>query len=110
MTLDEDDLRAVRFVLAEFTRRRRLSGHPIPSAVVRLHHRLASADGRETIAPQTHSKPEPDLLDTAEVAEMLGCSTRHVRRIASALDARQIAGRWLYPKPAVTQHIEGRKP
>ncbi|MGC5246429.1 helix-turn-helix domain-containing protein [Gordonia sp. DT219] len=109
MNLDDTDCAAARFVIAEFTRRRRLTGRPIPPAVARLHHRLTSVGGHEPPAPQPDSKSEqPELLDTAEVAELLGCSTRHVRRIAAALDAHQIGGRWLYPKPAVVQHLQGR--
>lgn len=106
MNLDDADCAAARFVIAEFTRRRRLTGHPIPPAVARLHHRLTSVGGHEPPVPQPDSK---QLLDTAEVAEMIGCSTRHVRRIAPALDAQRIGGRWVYPRTAVTQHLQGKR-
>lgn len=109
-TIDDRDLRAVRFVLAEFVRRRRLTGQPIPTVVARLHQHLTSVDGHEHAAAQPDSTPEPtELLDTGQVAELLGCTTRHVRRLAPALDAQQISGRWVYPKPAVTQHLQGNR-
>lgn len=109
-TIDDRDLRAIRFVLAEFVRRRRLTGQPIPAAVARLHQHITSAGGHEHVAAQAPSTPEqPDLLDTGQVAELLGCTTRHVRRIARALDAQRISGRWVYPRPAVTQHLQGKR-
>ncbi len=109
-TIDDRDLRTVCFVLAEFVRRRRLTGQPIPAAVARLHQHITSADGHEHVAAQPDSTPEqPELLDTQEVADTLGCSTRHVRRLAPALDAQQISGRWVYPKTAVTQHLQGKR-
>ncbi|UAK38560.1 helix-turn-helix domain-containing protein [Gordonia bronchialis] len=110
-TIDDRDLRAVRFVLAEFVRRRRLTGQPIPTVVARLHQHLAmSANGPEPVAAQSDSTPaQPELLDTGQVAELLGCTTRHVRRIAPALDAQRISGRWVYPRPAVTQHLQGKR-
>lgn len=104
MTLDKDDLRAARFVLAEFTRRRRLAGQPIPTAILRLHHHLVSVDGPEHRVARRESETAAVIIDSRQAAEIIGCSERHVRRIATDLDGRQIAGRWAFDHQAVTEY------
>jgi excisionase family DNA binding protein len=56
-----------------------------------------------TPEPTTHD----DYMNTAELAEMLGCSERHARRLADRLDARFDGRTKLVPRAAVLEHLEG---
>lgn len=51
---------------------------------------------------------DDELMTTAAVAELLRVTPRHVRRLASGLDARSVGGRLLFPRRAVIEHLEGR--
>ncbi len=108
VTLTDDQARAAQYAVAEFLRRRRISGQPTPPAVARLAQHLAmSAHGPQPVCAPTPLKPE--MCDTQEVAHILGCSTRHARRLAPTLEAQRIAGRWVYPRRNVTEYKEGQQ-
>lgn len=107
--LDDIDLRAARHVIAEYARRRRLAGQPIPSSVVRLHtHVLMSACGPEHVGAQEESTTV-EHVDSHQAADLLGCSERHVRRLAADLDGHRIAGRWVFDRSAVTDYAYAKE-
>jgi hypothetical protein len=45
-------------------------------------------------------------LSAREVAEVLGCTDRQVRRIANDLDGEFVDGRWIFPQAAVREYVE----
>ena len=51
---------------------------------------------------------QDELMDTKSVAQVLGIDPRSVRRIADRLDGRNVGNRWLYPRRAGIEHLEGR--
>lgn len=108
MNLDEHQVRAVRYCVGEVVRRRLLTGAPVPGWLRRLDHTLRmSAHGPETAAGQPESKSE--VVDSSEVAAILGCSTRHVRRLAADLDGQHVAGRWIFNRRNVIDYAEGKE-
>lgn len=66
-----------------------------------------SPNGTSSTTAQSESRND-DLIDTGTAAQILGCSTRYVRRIANSLDAQRICGRWLFRRDAVTEYATGR--
>ena len=105
MNLTEHQVRAARYCVAEVVRRRLLNGAPVPPWLRTLHQHLSSADGTECQVVQQQSEA---MIDTAEAAQILGCSTRYIRRIAADLDGQHIAGRWIFNRRNVTDYAEGR--
>ncbi|WP_449560316.1 helix-turn-helix domain-containing protein [Mycolicibacterium mageritense] len=92
--------------MAEVIRRRLLTGAPVPGWMRNLHHQLnASVDGPKTAVAQPQSNT---AIDTEEAASILGCSTRHVRRLAADLDGQRVAGRWIFHRHNVIEYAEGK--
>ena len=107
MNLTSQQAHAVRYCVAETIRRRLLTGAPVPAWMRSLHqHLTSSADGTEHEAPQQQSD---QAIDTAEAAQILGCSTRYIRKIATDLDGQQIAGRWIFHRHNVTEYAEAKR-
>ncbi|BBZ25421.1 helix-turn-helix domain-containing protein [Mycolicibacter hiberniae] len=82
---------------------------PLPNGFETLHVKLiSSVRGTKTCVPQPQWPPstEEELIDTAEAASILSCSTRWVRRIRDQLDGRDIGGRWLFPRRTVVMYVE----
>lgn len=96
MELTADDLRAISF-LVRHHRDRRL---PVPPQVAFLAQRVEaeircamSAYGHEP-----HIDTEKSVVGTKEAAQRLGCTERHVRRIAKQLGGQLISGCWVIPE------------
>lgn len=106
MYLTTDQARLSVYVIAEFIRRRQITGQPIPDRV-RALLRAMSAHGTPAHSPTPESEPD-DLIDTEQAAQILGCSTRRIRRIAADLDGEQIAGRWIFHRHAVTEYAQAK--
>lgn len=85
---------------------RAASSRPPSPALEHLASVLAPQCPRGDLSSRPGENDE--LMTTESVAEMLGVTTRQVRRLASRLDARNVGGRWLYPRSSVTEHLEGR--
>ncbi|QFS91522.1 hypothetical protein FIV07_12205 [Mycobacterium sp. THAF192] len=58
---------------------------------------------------QPESEPESlisDLVGTREAADMLGLSTRQVRRLATRLDAEKVGGRTVFRRSTLIEYAE----
>lgn len=107
MNLDNDQVRAAFYCVAEVTRQRLLIGAPIPQWLRNIHHAL-SPTGQETVAPQVDSESPDELIGTEQAAAILGLHPRTVRRIATDLDGQIVANRWCFTRTAVTEYAENR--
>ena len=84
--------------------RRKLWGHPIPPGMDALERRLQaamSADGHDSGGGAAELKQENTLIGAVEAATILGCSARHVRRIAADLDGQRVEGQWVFRRQDV---------
>lgn len=104
------DLRQAIQCAATEIRRYQAARLPLPERL-KQHwqhlHNLAdgSADGTESIAPQADS----ELIGTTEAAQILGCSARFIRRIATDLDGHRIEGQWIFNRKAVTDYAMAKQ-
>lgn len=111
MTLGPEDLRACRYVAAETIRTRQQLHIPIPNWLRGLDRNLdtelraMSAHGPESEAHE----PDSEMVGTAEAARILGCSTRHVRRLAADLDGQRTGRDWIFRRATVTEYATARK-
>jgi len=48
-------------------------------------------------------------ISTRDAAALLGCSERHVRRLAPMVGGELVGGRWLLDRQAVLEHIGGSR-
>ena len=98
MNLNADDLEVAYYVFARFINGRLAAAKPVPAAVRTLFKRieLMSVTGHESECDAEELGEE--LIGTAEVADILDCDPRHVRRLANDLDGRRINGRWVFTK------------
>ena len=101
MDVTDGQARLIHYVTAEFVRRRQLTGQPIPNQVRRL---LTEVSAHGTSVRESEPDSDVDLIDTAEAAQILHCSTRRIRRIAADLDGEQVAGRWIFHRVIVTEY------
>jgi len=69
-----------------------------------------SADGQADVREKADEEAGHRWVSTTEVAERLGCSTRHARRLAEQLGGVHRQGRWYVDDLALTEHEEGRQP
>lgn len=68
----------------------------------------SSATGTKHVVEQQES----ELIGTTEAAQILGCSTRYVRRIHATLDGNRIGNTWTFPREVVedyAQHLASRR-
>ncbi|WP_396836810.1 helix-turn-helix domain-containing protein [Mycobacterium sp. ITM-2016-00318] len=49
------------------------------------------------------------VVSAREAAHILGCTTRHVRRLAADLEGEEVGGRWLFSRSAVEAYAKGRR-
>jgi hypothetical protein len=82
------------------TAAQRWEQRPIPAPM--------SAGGHADIVSGDIAACSPEELTAAQVAELLGVSIRHARRLAASGMGRQVAGRWLLDRSAVLAHRERR--
>ncbi|MBY3989137.1 hypothetical protein HQO84_16710 [Rhodococcus fascians] len=105
MNLDPEQQALALYAVNTLVTQRLRSNNPLPPGMRRLHHDLevASPHGTETVEQQQQWNPE-DIIDTAEAAAILGCSTRWVRAIRSDLDGHMISGRWAFQRDHVIDY------
>lgn len=107
MNLTEDQRLAAVYALAEFLRRRRLTGQPIPRSVVLLHQQLSmSSAGHESDSSAEELNPE--MIGASEAAQILGCSRRHVTRLHADLDGHRCGNRYIYNRQTVLTYSEAK--
>ncbi|WP_141213961.1 helix-turn-helix domain-containing protein [Mycobacterium marinum] len=113
MRLSDDETEAALYCAMELIDRRRRAGVPVPSWMIRLAHRL---DLTSALSPRGHEidsgseSLESDLLvGSREAADILGLSTRQVRRLAPDLDGEAIGGRIVFKRSTVIEYAEGRR-
>jgi hypothetical protein len=106
--LSDDQAEAARYAVADLVARRRLAGRPVPAAVVALHRTLVAASGDGTEIGCRGEESGDDLIDAAAAAELLGCSSRWVRRIRADLGGRKVAGRWVFDRHTVVEYARAR--
>jgi len=109
----EDARQAVRAA----QRFRHLNGLPESAAFARLADTLTAAAAGHTdhpSGPEPHPEavtsttaPAADWLTVDQAARLLGCSTRHARRLAPQLGGRRSGGVWHLDPQAVNEHLEG---
>ena len=107
MDVTAEQARLLVYVIAEFIRRRQITGQLIPERVRSLL-RAVSAHGTDDTAPAQESEPV-DLIDTEQAAQILGCSSRRIRWIAADLDGEQIAGRWVFHRHNVIEYAQQKE-
>jgi hypothetical protein len=108
MHLDGGDLEVAYFVFSRYVNGRLAARKPLPAAVLPVFRRieLMSATGHESdVHP---GQLEEELIGTAEVAGILNCDPRTVRRLTNDLDGQRISGRWVFTKSVVQQYQEER--
>lgn len=106
MNLTDDQAAAVRYVVADTIRRRRLGGVPIPGWLRSLDVEMSSR-GLESTAAQSDSVQQP--ISSAQAAKLIGCTRRHVSRIANDLDGLLVAGRWMFDPATVAEYAAARR-
>jgi hypothetical protein len=108
VNLNADDLEVAYYVFSRFINGRLAAGKALPAAVRPLFTRieLMSVTGHESDSGAEQLVDE--LIGTMEVARILNCDPRQVRRLANDLDGRQVNGRWVFTKSVVEQYEESR--
>jgi hypothetical protein len=104
--LDEIDLRAAAFVTEHFVR----TAPVVPASVQHLGRALTTAI-MSAHGPHCHGDTphwNTQAIDTAEAAEILGTTPRHIRRIAHNLDGQHASGRWIFNRATVTRYAQER--
>lgn len=112
MSLDIEALRGARYCAGELIRYRRRNGQPIPEWLRRLDVRL-DAEIQDHMSATGHmcgnADPDSELVGSVEVAAILRCSTRHVRRLAADLDGRRAGREWIFDRATVMEYAAARK-
>lgn len=88
--------------------RRQRTGQPIPERVRSLLTYM-STSGHEIGSAAPPLSQNPNLIDAKQTAVILGCSSRHVRRLHTDLEGQLIAGRWLFNHDTVTEYATARR-
>lgn len=106
MNLTDEQTAVARYAVAEVIRRRRLTGQPLPPQLTALACALSSRGPEPDVA---QSDSEPERIGSAQAAKLIGCTRRHISRIATDLDGHQVAGRWTFNMAAVIEYAQARK-
>lgn len=112
MNFTPDETELLLYAVNDLIVRRTLGNRPLPHGFGALRDRLTSCvDATKSCAAQPQSPfSVGELIDTAEAAAILNCSTSWVRspRFRDQLAARDIGGRWLFPRQTVIELAERR--
>ena len=110
MTFSQRDLELLRYATRDLLTRRKLWGHPIPPGMDALERRLQaamSANGPELGGTAAELSPGT-LIGAVEAATILGCSARHVRRIAADLEGQHVEGQWVFRRQDVAAYADAK--
>lgn len=110
MNLTYEEVRLALYAVTDLIVSRNVGNRPVPAGSYRLRERLdASVRGSELEAAAAQSEnDDDDLIDTTEAAELLSCSTRRVRQIASDLDGQSLGGHWVFRRRIVVEYAQMR--
>lgn len=103
-------LRAIKFALSAWSRQHRLNGMGTPASYEELRlavdRALAVADPGP--ADVRNELPEQDswtdVIDSGSAAQILGCSERHTRRIATSLGGKRTRSGWIFDRTNVIEY------
>lgn len=98
--LDHIDLKTCRVGLLWIQRHRELYRQPADPAVDRAIEHLEEVLSVSARGPKDDAVEE-NWVTTKQAAERLGCSARHIRRIAERLCGRRDGRDWLIPEGAL---------
>lgn len=107
VTFTQRDLELLCYATRDLMTRRKLGGCPIPPGMAVLDQRLQgamSARGRELGRAPAQLKHEDILIGATEAATILGCTARHVRRIAADLEGQCVEGVWVFRRQNVVDY------
>lgn len=107
LLLTGESIALVRYAVRVAVAARHRNGYPIDPRLAELAAAVAEPGTSDIPEPEPAQHDPQQWIDIQETAQMLGCSHRQARRLAPQLDGRIHAGRWLIPRAAVTQHLEG---
>ena len=110
MTFTEHDLKLLCYATRDLLTRRKLGGRPIPPGMDALERRLRatmSVGGHESDSSAAELNRNA-LIGAVEAATLLGCSARHVRRIASDLEGQRVEGQWVFRRQDVAAYANAK--
>jgi hypothetical protein len=118
ITLTDQDIEAAYFLSAKEIRRCQLADTKPDPWVEDLFSRLdawmMSAPGPDMVGENNFScesgdggtampESQPGLLSARQLADRLGCTPRHIRRIADRFGGIKIDQRWMFPAQNTTR-------
>lgn len=106
LLLTGEHITVMRYAVRVAVAARHRNGYPVHRALAELAAAVAEPGTPDTEPEPVQHTPQ-EWIDIQEAATMLGISDRQARRLAPQLDGRIHAGRWLIPRRAVEQHLEG---
>ena len=68
---------------------------------------MMSANGHDLGGAPAELKQNA-LIGAVEAATLLGCSARHVRRIASDLEGQRVEGQWVFRRQDVAAYADAK--
>ena len=104
------DLELLCYATRDLLTRRKLGGRPIPPGMDALERRLQAAmsvGGHESDSSAAELNQNA-LIGAVEAATLLGCSARHVRRIASDLEGQRVEGQWVFRRQDVAAYANAK--
>jgi hypothetical protein len=105
------DVQLIRYAVCDVVARRRLHRNPMPPGMDALEQRLRqpmmSANGHDLGGAPAELK-QNTLIGAVEAATLLGCSARHVRRIASDLEGQRVEGQWVFRRQDVAAYADAK--
>jgi hypothetical protein len=120
MNLTETQRQWAIYAVREVIALRRLGDRKIPPGVIALDRALwrgaedelanaltSSDNGTACDRCREYWCPD-DLIGPEEAAQILGCSARYVRKIASDLDGRLVGAMWVFHRPTVVAHAQAK--
>lgn len=109
--LSLEQVRTLRYALAELVDRRALAGirqEPQILELLAYTKTGGSASGTETCSGRAELETWEDLIGSVEAQSILGCSERWIRKIASDLDGIKCGNRWLFDRRTVVEYAEAK--
>lgn len=115
MRLSDDDVERALFCVNEVVGSRLRADVPVPWWMWQLANRLDLSSLTSGMSPSGHESDggsealETSLIGTQEAANLLGLSTRHVRRLAADLDGENVRGRMVFKRSTVVEYAQEKR-